>query len=214
VIYTGDSVGRAALVAFEEALTISVINPVAVLELQPSGNDAAVVARAVSKSQAQVVFLATTGSATLSMLRALAAGKSDDVRMLQVYGLSSSASQVDLLKLGNQARGFSMSQVLPYPRDTRTALGVTFNAAMRKVRDAPPDRSYAELEGCIASLVLADVMKRRPQAAPTRALVLQAFRAAGVVKLGAFELDLSNRARPGSTFTDIVFIGADGRVVH
>jgi ABC-type branched-subunit amino acid transport system substrate-binding protein len=214
VIYTGDSAGRAALAAFEEALTISVINPVAVLELQPGGNDAAGVARAVSKSQAQVVFLATTGNATLSMLRALTAGKPDDVRLLQVYGLSSSASQVDLLRLGSQARGFSMSQVLPYPRDTRTALGATFNAAMRNLRDAPSDRSYTELEGCIAALVLADVIKRKPLEAASRASVLQAFRAAGVVKLGGFELDLSNRTRPGSTFTDIVFIGADGRIVH
>lgn len=214
VVYTGDAAGRAALTAFDEALTIAVINPVAVLELRPDGTDAAALAQAVSKSQAQVVFLATTGQATLAMLRALAATKSGEGRVLQAYGLSSSASQVDLLKLGPQARGFSMSQVLPYPRDTRTALGSTFNAALRMAKDAPSDRSYTELEGCIASLVLADVLKRKPQATPTRASVLQAFRGAGVVDLGGFDLDFANRTRPGSSFTDIVFIGADGRIVH
>lgn len=214
VVYTGDAAGRAALTAFDEALTIAVIQPVAVLELRPDGADAAAVAQAVSKSQAHVVFLATTGQSTLEMLRALAATKSSEGRLLQAYGLSSSASQVDLFKLGPQARGFSMSQVLPYPRDTRTALGSTFNAAMRMVKDAPSDRSYTELEGCIASLVLADVLKRKPQATPTRASVLQAFRGAGVVGLGGFDLDFANRTRPGSTFTDIVFIGADGRIVH
>jgi hypothetical protein len=34
------------------------------------------------------------------------------------------------------------------------------------------------------------------------------------VDLGGFEIDLGDRSKSGSRFTDIVFVGADGRLVR
>lgn len=49
---------------------------------------------------------------------------------------------------------------------------------------------------------------------PSRTGVLQALKAAGRIDLGGFELDLSDRAKPGSRFTDIVYVGSDGRITR
>jgi hypothetical protein len=86
----------------------------------------------------------------------------------------------------------------------------TFLAAMR---NAPGERTYAELEGCVAPLVLAEVLRRKP-VEPTRSSVGNALKAAGKVSLGGFDVDLGDKTKPGSRFTDIVFVGADGRLVR
>jgi hypothetical protein len=41
-----------------------------------------------------------------------------------------------------------------------------------------------------------------------------ALKAAGKVSLGGFDVDLGDKTKPGSRFTDIVFVGADGRLVR
>ena len=103
-----------------------------------------------------------------------------------------------------------MTQVLPLPRDARLPMVASFLAAMQQV---PGERSHAELEGCVAPLLLADVLRLKP-GEPTRAAVMQALRTAGRANLGGFVIELGDRARPGSRFTDIVFVGSDGRLVR
>jgi hypothetical protein len=62
-------------------------------------------------------------------------------------------------------------------------------------------------------LLLADVFRRKPMEF-TRASVNTALKAAGKVGLGGFDVDLGDKSRSGSRFTDIVFVGADGRLVR
>jgi hypothetical protein len=146
----------------------------------------------------------------VAVLKALASAQRDSLSLLQVYGLSSAASQTELHELSTLARGFSMTQVLPLPRDVRVPMVATFLSAMG---NAPGERTYAELEGCIAPLLLAEVLRRKA-VEPTRAAVMQALRSGGKVNLGGFEIDLGDRTRPGARFTDIVFVGSDGRLLR
>lgn len=208
IVYGSDQAGRAALTALEEGLGVTDVAAVALISAKPDGSDAGAIAQAVSKTKAQAVLLATSGRATVALLRSLAAASTLGVPVLQVYGLSSAASQAELVELGARARGFAMSQVVPLPRDTRLAVVRTFNSA---VRDIAGERTYAELEGCMSSLLLAEVLRKK-SVTPTRADILQAMRSAGRVNLGGFEIDLSDRVRPGSQFTDIVYVGPDGKI--
>ena len=210
IVHATDKSGRAALFALEEALGVSNVAAVALVPVSPDAGDVGVAAQAVAKSDAQAVLLATSGRVTVAMLKSLTAASSSGLRLLQVYGLSSAASQADLLDLGTQARGFSMSQVMPLPRDSRLPVVAMFQTAMRNTKG---ERTYAELEGCIGPLLLADVLRRTP-VDPRRAGVLRAMKAAGRVNLGGFEIDLGDRANPGSRFTDIVYVGSDGRILR
>jgi ABC-type branched-subunit amino acid transport system substrate-binding protein len=210
MVHAGDQAGQAAMVALEEGLAENNISAIELVAVRPDGSDAAAAALRVSRAGAQAVLLATSGRATVAALRALAAGSSGAMPLLQVYGLSSAASQADLAELGDRARGFSMSQVMPLPRDPSVPVVATFLAAMR---NAPGERTYPELEGCMAPLLLAEVLRHK-SAEPTRAGVLKAMRNAGRVDLGGFEVDLANRSRPGARFTDIVYVGGDGRIAR
>lgn len=210
VVYGSDQAGRAALTALEEGLGVTNAAAVALIAAKPDGTDAAAVAQAVTAAKAQAVLLATSGRATVALLRALAKSSAGGLRLMQVYGLSSAASQAELVELGALAHGFAMSQVVPLPRDTRLPVVTSFQAAMRNI---PGERNYTELEGCMASLLMAQVLRKAPTN-PTRAGILQAVRSTGRVNLGGFEIDLSDRAKPGSQFTDIVYVGPDGRIIR
>lgn len=210
IVHAQDRAGAAALVALEEGLGVSNVAAVAVIGVRSDGLDAAQAVQRVAEAKAQGVLLATSGRVTVAVLKALASAQRGTLALLQVYGLSSAASQSELLELNNLARGFSMTQVLPLPRDARVPLVARFLSAMR---NAPGERTYGELEGCAAPLLLAEVLRRKP-VQPGRAAVMQALRQAGRVNLGGFEVDLGDRARPGSRFTDIVFVGSDGRLLR
>lgn len=210
LVYGSDQAGAAALMAFEEGLTLSNLAAAAVVEVRADGADAAKAAAMVTAAKAQAVFLATTGRATVAMLRALQAASAGGSQLLQVYGLSSAASPSELVSLGKQARGFSMSQVLPLPRDPRVPVVAKFQAAMG---GPAAERTHAELEGCIGTLLLAEALRRKPNDL-TRSGVLQALKSAGRINLGGFEVEMSDRVRLGSRFTDIVFVGADGRLIR
>ncbi len=210
IVHASDDAGRAALTALEEGLGVTNVAAVGLIAVRPDGRDAGVVAQEVYKINAQAVLLATSGRTTIAMLEALAAASSSGLPLLQLYGLSSAASQADLLQMGGHARGFSMSQVMPLPRDPSIRVVATFLAAMRS---APGERTYAELEGCMAPLLLAEVLRRK-SFEPSRPGILKVLRGAGRVDLGGFEIDLADRTRRGSRFTDIVYVGSDGRIAR
>ena len=208
IVHTSDNSGQATLTALEEGLGVTNVAAVGIVAVNADGSDAGAAALQVYKTNAQAVLLATSGRTTTAMLKALTAASSSGMPLLQVYGLSSAASQADLRDLGEHARGFSMTQLIPLPRDPSVPVVATFLAAMRQ---APGERSYAELEGCMAPLLLAEVLRRK-SGELSRAGILKAMRSAGRVDLGGFEIDLGNRTRPGSRFTDIVYVGSDGRI--
>jgi ABC-type branched-subunit amino acid transport system substrate-binding protein len=205
LVRSADLGGQAAATAFEEGLSVVAIAPVSQLTARADGRDAQEVARAALDVHPQAVLLATTGAATAAMLRALS-GTGGHLKLLQVYGLSSSASLRDLLDLGDLAQGYSMTQVLPSPRDGRTALVRDFQSAM-KARGLTG--SYVELEGCLSVLAAAEVLGNKARSV-TRASVLHAFQSGGIVNVGGLSEDFSDHIG-GARFTDIVFIGIGGQ---
>ena len=208
IVHASDGAGRAALTALEEGLGVTNVAAAGLVAVNADGSDSGAAAQQVYKTNAQAVLLATSGRTTAAMLKALAAASSSGMPLLQVYGLSSAASQADLHDLGDRARGFSMTQLIPLPRDPSVPVVATFLAAMHQ---APGERTYAELEGCMAPLLLAEVLRHKAGDL-SRTGILKAMRGAGRVDLGGFEIDVSNRTRQGSRFTDIVYVGSDGRI--
>lgn len=210
LVQAQSSSGRAAATALEEGLWVAGIQVADKVNLRPDGSDADAAAQQVHKANGQAVLLATSGRATAAMLLALAGGHDVGMPLLQVYGMSSAASQSDLLSLGTKARGFSITQVIPLPRDSSVQVVAKFLTAMRS---QPGTRTYTELEGCIGPLVLAEVLRKKPGDL-NRAGMLKALRAVGRIDLGGFEVDLADKAKRGSRFTDIVYVGSDGRIAR
>lgn len=207
VVRSMDTVGQASLVALEEALGTAGIPPVAVIATRPDGSDAPLAVAEARKAGAQALVLATTGRSTSAMLRATAAQESP--RISHAFGLSSAASWVDLAEGGATGQGFTMTQVLPSPKDSRSALAARFRQALP---DLTARAMHVEAEGCLAVLVMAEVLRRKP-IDPSRAGVLRSLHNAGLVSLGGYDIDLADRMR-GAKYTDIVYVGPDGRSIR
>lgn len=186
VLYSDDELGRETLATFEEATEA--------LE-------------ALAKTSPQAVLLATVGALTQAALRDLES-LAREGRKIVPYALSIAASQAELRALGSAARWLVVAQVLPSLRATGIPVVKTYLDALHGVGDVAP--SYPGFEGCVAVLTLAQVLRSSTEPL-TRSGVIKALRRTGVVDLGGWSVDLADRQRPGSRYTDITLIGPDGR---
>lgn len=207
IVYSDDEVGRETLAAFEEALAS--VGSSAALVLPLRRGEAGVVTRSLADGSTQAVLLATTGRDTQVMMRALK-DHAREGRKIPAYALSGALSAQELGALGAAGQGLVMSQVLPSPESSTATLAKNYRDAVREAGGAP---TYPGLEGCVAVLTLAQAMKRNAET-PTRASVLKALRSAGEIDLGGWSVDLADRQRPGSRFTDITLVGSDGKWVR
>jgi ABC-type branched-subunit amino acid transport system substrate-binding protein len=203
IVHSADPEGQAALVALEEGLVPAGAQALAALPVAIDGIDAAKAAAAVQELRPHAVLLATTGLATTRVLRALAQLKGSG-GILQIYGLSSASTLTGLEKTGI---GFSMVQVLPSPQDVRLPVSGIFRSALSQDGKHP---SYVEMEGCLSVLVAAEVLHRR-KSEPGRSSFLRALSEAGTVNVGGIAIDLSDPLQ-GARFTELVYIGPDGRL--
>jgi branched-chain amino acid transport system substrate-binding protein len=143
IVHSRSEAGFAALTALEEALGVSDVAAAAVIEVRADGSDAVAAAKAVAAARPQAVLLATSGRTTVAMLKAMSISQPGELPLVQVYGLSSAASQTELLELSSRAHGFSMTQVLPLPRDLRVPLVATHPA-----REPTPSWRAAPVRCC------------------------------------------------------------------
>lgn len=208
IVYSDDDMGREMLATFEEALASAGMAAGAVLPLREGAAPAT--ARQLHVGAPQAVLLATNGRETQALLRALQGLQAEHGR-IGAYLLSGSISAQELRALGPAAQGLVVSQVLPSPESGTAALARAYREAVQE--SASGALSYPGLEGCVAVLTLAQAL-RRGNEAPTRAGVLNALRTAGEIDLGGWSVNLADRRRPGSRFTDITLVGKDGRWVR
>ena len=209
MLSTPDDQGVEALAALEEPLSMLGSRRVWTGLLGNDGHDAVAKVESMLAAHPQALVLATNSTATAAVLRALRDHPGQIQLAIPTYGLSSSISEHELLTLGEQARGFIMTQVVPSPRDTQIGIVARYRAALPK-GERP---SYAGLQGCIDVAVLASVL-RRQTGDLGKAATLRALRAAGDVDVGGFEIDLSDRHQSGSRFTEIVLVDGEGRIRH
>lgn len=212
IVYSDDALGRRVLETLEGVLAVAGLNTIVVAPLGDEAGAAANAARNIAARRPQALILATRGQSTVDIMRSLQRLWPEGSRgMTGVYGLSFSVTPRELAALGASARGLAVSQVLPQFTDSRQQLSLVYQEA---TRSEPATRSPAGLEGCLAPLVLAQVLKRSSADVGSSAGVLREFRSLRSVEIGNLELPLANRARPGLKFTDIVSIDPEGRVLR
>jgi len=208
ILYSDDLLGRETLAEFEEAIASTGAAAIALVPLH--GNRSAEAVAALAKASPQAVLLATVGVQTQAVLRSL-----DDLarggQKIVPYALSTAASEAELRAIGPAARWLVVAQVLPSLQATGIPVVKTYRSALRQVGDLTP--SYAGFEGCVAVLTLAKALRSSTEPL-TRSGVAKTLRRVGVVDLGGWSVDLADRRRPGSRYTDITLIGPDGTWLH
>ncbi|WP_035059387.1 ABC transporter substrate-binding protein [Andreprevotia chitinilytica] len=132
----------------------------------------------------------------------------------QLYGLSPIQYEGVIQTIGKQsAHGLGLSQVFPYPDDTRLRFIREFrqdSEAALKDSDAP---RYAVLEGYLSARLAVEAIKRAGKN-PTRAGVYNALTGMKRYDLGGFVINFDETNRLGSNFVDVVMVSSTGALAR
>jgi ABC-type branched-subunit amino acid transport system substrate-binding protein len=113
-------------------------------------------------------------------------------------------------ELGKDARGIVISQVMPSPFSTNTAISREYVEAVRKAGgDAKPN--YSSMEGYVAAKVFTEGLKRAGKPA-TRDSLVAGLESMQNTDFGGFHVDFSARDHKASSYVELSMLTEDGKV--
>jgi ABC-type branched-subunit amino acid transport system substrate-binding protein len=130
----------------------------------------------------------------------------------RTFGLSVIRIEDLSAALGSLAEGIALSQVLPYPMSQSSALAVDFRRALATHAPAA-EPSYHALEGYLEARVLLEAIKRAGSQ-PSRTSIVNALESLSPHDFGGVLVHYGPTDRSGSTFSDLVMLGANGSTVR
>lgn len=195
--------GRAQLAAIRRFSSDAGAQLVAGLELALDGSDAAQAAESLAGQGLDAVVLVGAGAQVTAFMRAMAA-------RVPVYTLSVAGSSAFLKTLGPAARGLVISQVVPYPWRSTSALTRRFAAAMGR---SGMDISYDRMWGYLNAAILTEVLRRTGKSM-NAAAITATLEGMSDVDLGGYRLNYSRTAHHGSRFVEVTMVGANGEYLR
>lgn len=206
VFRQNDSYGQAGLDGVQRALAAQNLQPLAVGTVERNSVDVAAAVQAiVPKAPDAVVQISAYKSCAAFIREARKAGYAG-----HFYNVSFVGTQALADELGKDGRGVVISQVMPFPFSTTTAISREYLDAVRRGGgQAKPN--YSSMEGYVAAKVFAEGLKRAGRNASREALIT-ALEGLGRLDLGGFALNFGQRSHVGSQFAELTMLTEDGNV--
>jgi len=206
VFYQNDSYGKAGLEGVKRALKPLGLEPVALGTVERNTVDVAkAVQEIVSRQPDAVVQISAYRSCAAFIREARKAGYGGTF-----YNVSFVGTQALADELGREARGIMVSQVMPFPFSTTTAISREYlDAVSRAGGDARPN--YSSMEGYMAAKVLTEGLRRAGRNA-TRDGLVAALESIQNAAFGGFYVNFGPRQHVASHFVDLSMLTEDGRV--
>ncbi len=205
IVYTDDGFGKDAMEGARKAFEKYKIKPTALASI-PRGQtevDAAVNEIMKAKPSATIGFCIPKICATIvKKLRAKGS-------LTQFFSLSNTSTNAYVTELADNARGVVVTQVMPYPFDTREQIGREFQTF---AKETGTNVSYGTMEGYLSARVMTEALKRAGKN-PTRESLVVAFESLKL-DLGGFRLAYSPTTRTGSEFVDLTMISKNGKFIR
>jgi len=206
VFYQNDSYGKAGLEGVKRALKPLGLEPVALGTVERNTVDvAAAIKEIVPKQPDAVVQISAYKSCAAFIRDARKAGFGG-----QFFNVSFVGTQALADELGKDGRGILVSQVMPFPFSTTTAISREYLEAVRKSgADTVPN--YSSMEGYMAAKVLAEGFKRAGRS-PSRDSLIAGLETIQNANFGGFTVDFGPKDHVASSFVDISMLTEDGKV--
>ncbi len=206
VFYQNDAYGKAGLEGVVRALRPLNLAPVATGTVE---RNTVAVAKAVQEIAAAkpdaVVQISAYKSCAAFIREARKAGYGGTF-----YNVSFVGTQALADELGREGRGIMVSQVMPFPFSTTTAISREYLEAVSKAgADATPN--YSSMEGYVAAKVFTEGLKRAGRN-PTRESFTTAMESIQNTNLGGFSLNFGPRDHVASHFVELSMLTEDGKV--
>lgn len=172
-------------------------------------DDVAAAVKTIAASDAQAVVMVAISRAAGNFIKQLR----DAGKPLPLYEISV-VNIPDLLKIAGveSVRGLGVSQVMPDPASSRTAISREYQTALRRAAPDMLPSAYA-LEGYIGAKVLVEGLRRAgPDPSPEK--VIKALETLRDFDLGDFRVTFGPGRREGSNYVDIAVVDRNGRLVR
>ena len=208
VFRQNDSYGQAGLDGVLRALKAQNLEPVAVGLVERNSVDVAAAVQAiVPKAPHAVVQIGAYKGCAAFIRAARKAGFGGTFNNVSFVGTQALADE-----LGPDGLGVVVSQVMPFPFSTTTAIAREYREAVQQAGGgATPN--YSSMEGYVAAKVFAEGLRRAGSNITREGLVvglesLQRF------DVGGYTVSFSARDHQGSGFVDLSMLTGDGKVRH
>lgn len=206
VFRQNDSYGQAGLDGVQRALAAQKLEPVVVGTVERNSVDVAAAVKAiVPKMPNAVVQISAYKSCAAFVREARKAGYGGTF-----YNVSFVGSQALADELGKEGRGVMISQVMPHPFTTTTAIAREYLDAVKRGGDKQLP-NYSSMEGYVAAKVFAEGLRRAGRAV-TREGLVAALESMSRLDLGGFAVGFSPTRHAGSSYVDLTVLTEDGKV--
>ncbi|MCX9155685.1 ABC transporter substrate-binding protein [Niveibacterium sp. 24ML] len=202
VMYQNDAFGKAGLADVERELARLKVGLVAKATVERNSTDVSAAVDAITRANADGVIVMSAYKSTAAFVREIK--RRDPQSTMQYWAVSFVGGKQLATELGQDGRGVTVSQVVPFP------WGDVIPVVREHAKAVPAEQvSFATLEGYIAARVMVEGLKRAGRN-PTRDGLVQALGAAGKIDVGGFAVQYSPNERKGSHMVDLTMIGRNG----
>jgi branched-chain amino acid transport system substrate-binding protein len=207
VFYQGNDVGQAGLDDVVRALAPLNLKPVATAKAEANSTDVAPALKTILAANPEAIIQISTfkSSATFVRLARQAGFKGN------LYNLSLVDTQALSDELGAVARGVVVSQVMPFPYASASAVSTEYLSALQAsglVASAP---NYTGMEGFVAAKVFAEAARLAGKAM-TRESLITALQSMQSYNVGGMSLEFGPDKNAGSRFVEMTMLTEDGKV--
>jgi ABC-type branched-subunit amino acid transport system substrate-binding protein len=208
VFYQNDAYGKTGLDGVQRALRVQNLAPVAVGTVERNTVDVTKAVKDIVAASPQAVVQISAYTSCAAFIRAARqAGYGGTFINVSFVGTQALADE-----LGKDARGVMVTQVMPFPFSTTTAISREYLDAVRKAGgDARPN--YSSMEGYVAAKAFTEGLKRTGRG-PSRESLLTGFESMQRTDLGGFGVNFGPREHVGSRYVDLSMLTEDGKVKH
>jgi len=206
VFHQNDSYGKAGLDGVVRALKPLNLEPAALGTLERNTVEVAAAVKSIMAGKPDAIVQISAYKSCAAFIRAARkAGFGGTFYNVSFVGTAALARE-----LGADARGVVVSQVMPFPYASMSAVAGEYLAAGTAARGDKFEPNYSSIEGYVAAKVIAEALKRGGAASP-EALVgaMESLRDHNV---GGFYVDFGPAKHAGSKYVNLTILTADGHV--
>ncbi len=206
LFYQNDAYGKAGLDGTTKALAKFNNKPVALATVERNSVDVSNAIKTLLPAKPDAIIQVSAYKSCAAMIRESRkngyGGQFFNVSFVGTKALSD--------ELGKEAAGIVVTQVVPSPFNTATAITREFQSAVA-AHGKNVSINYSSFEGYLAAKMFADGVARSSGRA-TRESLISGLEAIGRADYGGFQLSLSNRDHIASSFVEKSMLTGDGRV--
>jgi len=206
VFYQNDAYGKAGLEGVKRALKPLGLEPVALGTVERNTVAVADAVKAIVPVAPEAVVQISAYKSCAAFIRdARKAGYGGTFFNVSFVGTQALADE-----LGRDGMGIMVSQVMPYPFSTTTAISREYLDAVKKA-GADTQPNYSSMEGYMAAKVFTEGLRRAGRA-NSRDSVIAGLEAIQNVNFGGFNVNFGAKDHVASHYVDLSMLTSDGKV--